>query len=126
MAMGEKNKCHATDEEGRRSIVTLTKKRFSALEQRLRDWTQKQGHDEEYLSSLKNIICDTLAFNPNVPAYTKEADVRRKQGLYKTMQENNMNTYEVYGKAYYEANKEACLQRTAKYKASKQSAVPVL
>ena len=124
--MSEKNKSHATDEQGRRSIVTLTKKRFTALEQKLSDWTKSQGLQEDALIALKNIICDTLAFNPNVPAYTKEADVRRKQGLYKTMQENNMNTYEVYGKAYYEANKEACLQRTAKYKASKHSAVPVL
>ncbi len=118
-------KCHATDEHGRRSIVTLTKKRYTALEHKLSDWTKSQGLQEDELIALKNIICEALAFNPNVPAYTKEADVRRKEELKKKLQEANMTRYEAYDKAYYEAHKQECIQRVAKYKSAQKSMVSV-
>lgn len=119
------HKSHATDEQGRRSIVTLTKKRFSILEEKLKEWTTAEGLSDASLKRMREIICDALAFNPNVPAYTKEADVRRKAEQKKKLEENNMTTYEAYGKAYYEAHKQECMQRVARYKSAQKSMVSV-
>lgn len=98
-------KCHATDDQGRRSVVSLTKKRFAMLEQRFRELVNARGLDDDFACALKDAVCEVLAFNPSVPAYTKEELTRRKTELKKKLKDTNMTTYDAYGRAYYESHR---------------------
>ncbi len=112
---------HATDEQGRRSVVSLTKKRFAALEHGIKQYLDEKGLGSDHLVSLREIICTALSFNPDVPSYTKEVLQRRKEEMKKKLADNNMNTYDAYGRAYYATHREDCITRVSEYQAQRRA-----
>ncbi len=114
-AMAGTSKCHNTDEHGRKAIITMTKKKYSILEKRLKDFADNKGIDGETLEELCVTICDALAFNPDLQAYKSEEIHRRKEEYKKKLAAQGLNTYDDYGRAYYQANREACIQKNAMY-----------
>ena len=114
-------KCHNTDENGRRAIVLMNKKKYSVLEKHLREFSHMHGINHDTLAALCETICKALEFNPEMKAYKAEEVQRRKAELKKKLTDNNMTTYEAYGKAYYETHKQECMQRVAKYKSDKKT-----
>lgn len=116
----EATPCHATDDQGRKSVVTITKKRFALLENKLKDLIAQKGLDEHLISDLCAAICEALAFNPKLPAYTKEVLQRRKQEFKNKLLEKNMNTYDAHGRAYYETHREQCIAKASEYQAKRK------
>lgn len=116
------SKCHNVDEHGRKAIITMNKKKYFEMEKHLREFTEKRGIDEETLVAMCDTICKALAFNPELKAYKVEEVQRRHQEKKQKLAENGMNTYDAYGRAYYEANREECAKRNAMYKAAQRTA----
>ena len=119
------SKCHNVDEHGRKAIITMNKKRYNEMERQLREYTRQRGIDEATFVGMCETICNALSFNPELKAYKTEEIQRRHQEIKQKLEENNMTTYEAYGKAYYEAHKQECIQRVARYKSAQKSAVSV-
>ncbi len=113
------SKCYNTDEHGRKAIVTMNKKKYSELAQALKEFTQERGVDGDTFAAMCETICRVLAFNPELKAYKADEMRRKKQEYKKKLAEQCLTTYDAYGRAYYEANKDVCNQRTAMCKQRK-------
>ena len=115
------SKCHNVDDQGRRAIITMNKKKYFELEKHLKDFTRDQGMKEEAFQAMCDMICRVLAFNPELKAYKTEEMRRKKDEYKKKLAEKNMTTWDAYGRAYYEANKEECIKRSTLCRAAKRT-----
>lgn len=107
------SKCYNTDEHGRKAIVTMNKKKYSELEKALKEFTEDRGFDGDTFAAMCETICRVLAFNPELQAYKSDEMRRKKQEYKKKLAEQCLTTYDAYGRAYYNANREECKRRSA-------------
>lgn len=96
---------------GRKSSVVFNKKRYSLLARALHDFVSQHGMPPRRVEEVLSILCDALEFDPNATVYTTEQLQKKKTAYKQKLAENNMNTWDAYGKKYYDKNREACIER---------------
>lgn len=106
--------------EQRRSTFVFNKKKYAALQQELQQIAANLGLSSYVLETLHEGICRALAFDPNLPVYSKEQLQKMKTAFKQKLAENNMNSYDAYGRSYYNRNRETCIEKVSACKKSKR------
>lgn len=101
-----------TDEpEQRKSSIVFNKKKYAAVQQELEQVAKEFCLSSQILSAFNEAICKALAFDPNVPVYTKEQQEKMRAAYKQRLAENNMTSWEAYGRTYYEKHRGECIEK---------------
>lgn len=110
-------------EERCASQVIFNKKKFSMVSRRFEEFSKELQLPLQVAHAFLGILADTIRFDPTLPTRSQEINKKIVENRKKKLAEANKSSYEMYGKKYYENNKEVCHERTITYKRAKRFGV---